>query len=164
MDHTVCVWGKQANTYLQQRITLQQKLRVLHSLSVHLRLCSQCTSVLSHSRLNSCLKNLRLNWKRQVLLLPLLSAPSIYIYILWYSGCSSCTNMHRYAGSILYKYKMNCCTCSDWFPILLPQLFQGIKTSANDICADWSKCWAMVTVRISKLVCFLFIQKVCHPL
>lgn len=36
VDHTV--GGKQANMYLQQRITLQQKLRVLHSLSAHIQI------------------------------------------------------------------------------------------------------------------------------
>lgn len=74
--------------------------------------------------------------------------------------------MHRYAGDILYKYRMNCCACSDPFPIVLPQLFQGTKTMVNCICADWSKCWAMATGGIFILVCicFLFIQKFCLPL
>lgn len=58
---------------------------------------------------------------------------------------------------------MNCCACSDPFPALLPQLFQGIKTSANCICADWSKCWALVRIFIPVCVYFLFIQKVCLP-
>lgn len=33
-----CVWGKQANMYLQQRITLQQKLRVFAFFKWHLQL------------------------------------------------------------------------------------------------------------------------------
>lgn len=74
--------------------------------------------------------------------------------------------MHRSAGDILYKYRMSCCACSDPFPIVLPQLFQGSETMVNYICADWSTCWAMATggIFILVCVCFLFIQKFCLPL
>lgn len=70
-----------------------------------------------------------------------------------------------YVGNILYKYKANCRTCSEAFLILLPQLCEGIKTTAGYICADCSKCWDMLAVSFRLVcVCFLFIQNVCLPL
>lgn len=104
--------------------------------------------------------------KRPIQLSPGLSAPGRSMDFLWYAGFSSCTNMHSYLGNILYKYKVNCCTCSEAFLILLPQLCEGIKTTAGYICADCSKCWDMLAVRVFRLVCvcFLFIQNVCLPL
>lgn len=124
-------------------------------------LCFWYNSVISHSKLNSCLKNLRLNRSRQILLLPLLSAPSINVQDF------SVAQIRTGTWGIFYiNTKGIVAPAQTRFQVLLPELFQGIQTLANYICADWSKCWAMVTVRIFSLVCvcLLFIEKVCLPL
>lgn len=68
--------GNQANMYLQQRITLQQNPCFASFKCTRTNLCFQHNSVIFQPEINSCLKNIKLNWWRQVLLLPLLSAPA----------------------------------------------------------------------------------------
>lgn len=52
--------GNQANMYLQQRITLQQNPPLASFKCTCTNLCFQHNSVISQSKINSCLKNIRL--------------------------------------------------------------------------------------------------------
>lgn len=53
------------------------------------------------------------------------------MYIFYNAGFFSCTNTHRYVGNILYKYKRNCCACSDPFPSPPPRAFPGYSNSCK---------------------------------